>query len=239
MHTAPYTSPGLRSDRVYDELKTGLLSGDFPLNVRLGEERIAAHLGVSRTPVREALARLHSECLVQRLPDGGLGPNAPDITAAEERYEVRLSLECLAIRRPLGTGLAHDQRRLADLRAEWEALSREVLSQDHRPDAGFVLLDESFHVKLAEAAGNAVLTDLLRTLNERIRIVRMQDFVVVGRIAATVAEHLAILDALDHADYPVAEALLVAHIKRSQVVVRDRVVAAAARMASAGPVSRW
>lgn len=229
----------MRSDRVYDELKAGLLSGDFPVNVRLGEERIAALWGVSRTPVREALARLHNERLVDRLPDGGLGPTVPDITAAEERYEIRLGLEALAIRRPLGTGRPHDQGRLAELRAEWEALAEDVLSRGHQPDAGFVLLDESFHVGLAEAAGNAVLTDLLRGINERIRIVRMQDFLVGGRIDATISEHLAILDALDRNDYPAAESLLVAHIERSRAVVRDRVVVAAARMAAAGPASRW
>lgn len=61
---------GLRREVAYDRLKTGLLIGDYPLNRRLGEERLAAQLGVSRTPVREAPLRLDAEGLVQRSPEG-------------------------------------------------------------------------------------------------------------------------------------------------------------------------
>jgi DNA-binding GntR family transcriptional regulator len=65
MYTDPYAGkPATRADQAYAELKRRLLVGDFALNVRLGEEKLAGLIGVSRTPVREALFRLHAEDLV-------------------------------------------------------------------------------------------------------------------------------------------------------------------------------
>ena len=92
MYTAPDTgSP--RRELAYQSLKHRLLVGDFPPGRRLGEERLAAELGVSRTPVREALSRLHSEGLVERLSDGGYGPVLPDLHLIRELYEIRFVLE--------------------------------------------------------------------------------------------------------------------------------------------------
>jgi DNA-binding GntR family transcriptional regulator len=219
-----------RSERAYDELKRRLLVGDFPLNVRLAEERLAAALGVSRTPVRAALARLGVEGLVERVPDGGYQPAVPDVGAVAHLYEVRVALELQALRRRGLHGGRHDLGALVALRAEWGQLAGEA----YEPDPGFVLLDESFHLGLAEAGGNPVLVEVLRQLSDRIRLVRMQDFLTPGRIEETIAEHLAILDALLDGDDVGAQARLVTHIDGSQAVVAERVHRAIVRMASGG-----
>src|SRR5690606_17154543 len=70
VYTAPTTGVS-RGEQAYGELKRRLLHGDFALGSRLGEERLASLVGVSRTPVREALSRLHAEGFVVRLPVGG------------------------------------------------------------------------------------------------------------------------------------------------------------------------
>ena len=93
----------------YADLKNRLLLGEFPLNVRLGEERLAALVGVSRTPIREALSRLEVEGLVVRAPDGGFLPVVPDVTGMRQLYEVRVGLELQALRRPLRLGTTHDR----------------------------------------------------------------------------------------------------------------------------------
>jgi DNA-binding GntR family transcriptional regulator len=232
MYTDSYaTRAGTRADQAYAELKRRLLVGDFPLNVRLGEERLAALIGVSRTPVREALFRLYAEDLVSRWSDGGFRPVAPDADMIGDIYEVRATLEVAALRRPRRSHTDHDREALLALRAEWEELAAEGASE---PDPAFVSHDESFHVSLAEAAGNLVLADQLRLLNDRIRIVRMQDFMVEGRIEATIAEHLGILDAVLSGDVDLAEALLAEHIQLSESVVADRVRRAVTRMATGG-----
>ena len=232
MYTDSYAvKAGTRADQAYAELKRRLLVGDFPLNVRLGEERLAALVGVSRTPVREALFRLHAEDLVSRWSDGGFRPVAPDVDMIGDIYEVRSTLETAALHRPEKSQGVHDRDALEALRAEWVGLAE---SANHEPDPSFVSHDESFHISLAEAAGNYVLVDQLEVLNDRIRIVRMQDFLVEGRIEATISEHLGILDAVLSGEIDLAETLLADHIGLSESVVADRVRRAVTRMASGG-----
>jgi DNA-binding GntR family transcriptional regulator len=229
VYTEPHAGDaGLRSEQTYALLKRRLLHGEFPLNGRLGEERLAAIVGVSRTPVREALMRLHAEGLVRRGADGGYVPVIPDVALMRHLYEVRIGLEVQALLRPSSHGTGHDVATLVGLRDEWQTLLGEGPVE---LDPGFVLLDESFHVTLAEAAGNPVLADQLRQVNERIRIVRMQDFLNPGRIEDTVSEHLGIVGAVLRGDLEDAEERFMAHVGQSMAVVEERVAAAIARMA--------
>ncbi len=226
---ALYTTPvGLRA-RAYGELKTRLLLGEFPLNLRLGEERLAALVGVSRTPVREALQRLHAEGLVGPHPEGGYRPVAPDVAAVHDLYEVRFVLELQALRRPQhAEGRCHDAAVLEPLRDSWRALALTPPA----PDPGFVTLDEEFHELLAESAGNPSLADLLRTVNERIRVVRMHDFLNPERIVRTIDQHLGIVEAVLVGDLHLAEARFQTHLDESIAVVEERTTQALARMAS-------
>ncbi len=222
--TAPY--PGTsRKELAYEALKRQVLVGDFPPGQRLAEERLAAELGVSRTPVREALTRLHTDGLVERLVDGGYGPTLIDLDLVRELYEIRFVLERAAIRRPDHGGPPHDAEALLALRADWRDL--DVTSGE---DAAFVLMDEDFHERVAAAAGNAVLVGQLHKVNERIRVVRMQDFLSGERVTATIDEHLAVLEPLLDGDLGEAEARLVAHFDESLAVVEERAVLALARM---------
>jgi DNA-binding GntR family transcriptional regulator len=229
----------LRRDHAYDALKTRLLLGEFPLHRRLAEERLAALLGVSRTPVREALLRLAVEGLVERLPEGGWCPTAPDVAVVHDLYEIRLGLELMALRRPAtafgprrpATAFgprAHDPAVLEPLRDDW----RELAQLEPEPDPGFVLLDEDFHVRLAAASGNQALADLLGSVNERIRTVRMHDFLTAERVRRTVAQHLEIVESVLAGDLPLAVDRLGSHLGESMAVVEDRATSALARMAS-------
>jgi DNA-binding GntR family transcriptional regulator len=227
VHTTSHADGALRSEVAYAELKQRLLVGDFVLNVRLGEERLASMVGVSRTPVREALHRLHAEGLVRRANDGGFEPVAPDVASVRHLYEVRVGLELQALQRPRRSGQPHDRDSLLALQADWRALRNEP---DLEPSPGFVLLDESFHIGLADAAGNPALADLLRQVNERIRVVRMQDFLTAERIELTIEEHIGLVEAVLAGDLAQAELRFGEHVERSMAVVAERVERAIARM---------
>lgn len=218
----------------YADLKRRLLAGEFALNVRLAEERLAHQLEVSRTPVREALLRLLGEGLVCRSADGGYEPVAPDVVVVHHLYEVRRGLELQALQRPARLGGRHDPGALAELHDEWSAAA----SETHEASPAFVLLDESFHVRLADAAGNPPLVDMLRQVNERIRIVRMQDFLAADRIATTIEEHVGIVEAVIEGDITEAEARFSNHLDRSVAVVEQRVTVALARMATTPQMPR-
>ena len=227
LHTAPCVGV-LRREHAYDELKRRLLLGEFPLHLRLGEEKLASLLGVSRTPVREALLRLHAEGLIGPHPEGGYRPIAPDVEQVHDLYEVRMALELQALRRPGERGTRHDLDELELLRDEWLVLA----GRQPEPDPGFVTLDEDFHVRLAAASGNPSLADLLRVVNERIRVVRMHDFLTAERMERTVVQHLEIVEAVLAGDLPLAVDRFGRHLGESMAVVEQRAAQALARMAS-------
>jgi DNA-binding GntR family transcriptional regulator len=215
-----------RAEEAYTEIKRQLLLGDLPLGARLGEERLASGLGLSRTPIREALFRLHSEGLVDRHPEGGYRPKPPILSGIRELYEVRRGLELMAVNRPRVHGVAHDHSILVHIHDEWESL----VEDPPDPDPGFVLADEAFHLGIAEAAGNLALVELLGHVNQRIRVVRMQDFMAVDRIAATVEQHLNIVTALIHRDLDGAATALAEHLAESMSVVETLASRALSRM---------
>jgi len=223
-----------RGDQAYRGLKTRLLMGEFPINVRLGEERLAAMIGVSRTPIREALKRLAAEGLVGTHPEGGYQPLVPDVTVMRHLYEVRAGLELQALQRPGRMGTRHDPAIMEPLRDQWRALADGPLPA---PDPGFVLLDESFHITLASAADNDVAVDFLRQVNERIRLVRMHDFLLQPRIEATITEHLNLAELVLAGDIVGAEAAFTQHLGDSMAVVEERVSGAIVRMLTGGQPS--
>ncbi len=214
----------------YDELKRRLLVGDFPLGERLSEVRLCTLLGVSRTPIRDALSRLHTEGLLIRLPGGGLSPAAPNLQVITELYEVRRSLEFTALHRP-----GHDADALRELHDMWCTFEAPTDDEDCSPD--FVLHDEEFHIRLAASAGNRSLTDMLRQVNERIRIVRMHDFLTADRVQRTIAEHTEIARMLLEAangDRRAVAGRLHTHLEISERVVEQRAALALSRMLGGG-----
>jgi DNA-binding GntR family transcriptional regulator len=220
-------SANSRGQRAYGELKRRLLVGEFPLTARLGESALADQLDMSRTPIREALSRLHAEGLVVRRADGGYSPAAPELHVITELYEVRRSLEFTALQRG-----DHDPRAVQALADDWRDVAPPSSDAECPPD--FVLLDEAFHIRLASAAGNRSLVELLVGINERIRMVRMQDFLTADRIVATIAEHHLIATTLLTDGPEASAAVLGRHLDVSEHVVEQRAALAVARMLGSG-----
>jgi len=221
---------GGRGDRralVCARLRRMVLTGVFPTRWRLREEALAEILGVSRTPVREALVRLHVDRLVARGPDGGYYVAEVDLDSLRDLYELRITLELRGLSRSLEGFAELDVAVLEPLRDRWRGLHADLPA----PDAMFVEVDESFHVALSRATGNHVLAKTLETVNDRIRPVRMHDFLTEDRIEATVSEHLGIVAAVLDRDVPRALDRMRSHVGESMSVVEGRAVTALTTMA--------
>ncbi len=219
-----------RSSDVYDELRRGLLFGEFPLIERLAEVNLAERLGASRTPVREALMRLEAEGLVIRRPLGGFYPRSPNLAGIRDLYELRRILELACLTRPREHGERHDLVALRAIHDDWTDLAM----NPPEPDPGLVVVDEHYHLRLAEAAGNPAITEQLQVVNDRIRVVRMQNFVHQQRILVTTSQHLAILDALVADDPDKAVGLMGAHLDEAMAQAASRAAQAIERMMTAG-----
>lgn len=214
-------------EKVYRDLREQIMSGRFPAHARLVEGRLCAALGVSRTPLREALVRLHSDGVVTRRDDGYY-PMFPDLDSIRDLYELRVTLELRGIARhlesaesteePEDPGLRFDRPLLESVRRRWLELKADP--PDPSPD--IVRLDQRFHLDLSTAAGNHALTRALATVNSQIRLVRMFDYRSMDRVLATVTEHLEIVERTLDGDLSGALAALHAHVGDSLAVVEER-----------------
>jgi DNA-binding GntR family transcriptional regulator len=184
---------------------------------RLSEIELAARLGVSRTPVREALGRLVAEGFLLPATRGYMR-RPLEVQETLDLYEARVAVEreCLrlALERATGTQLEEAAAYLEDSRRAPAGTAVQRL----------VELDEGFHLRIADMAGNAELRRMLASLNERIRFIRWIDMENVGR-DSTQQEHQGILDALRARDTARGDRLLAAHI----ALRRDQIVDAIAR----------
>lgn len=209
---------GQLRDRVYVALRDDLMAGRISPYERLAEERIAERFGVSRTPVREAFTRLQADGLVERR-GGGLHLRIPSFQELSDLYELRVTLELRGIQRAIDDpNVRHDT---ATLEAELAALYT-LQGTPPPPDAGFVAEDERFHTTLLDSSGNPALTRSLVQVNQRIRAVRMYDYMAEGRMETTIAEHIEITELVLRQRLPAARDALRAHVGSSQSVATQR-----------------
>jgi DNA-binding GntR family transcriptional regulator len=224
-NAAVYTQPSA-ARRAYEALKGLILSGDVPVGHRLREERLAQRVGVSRTPVRDAMHWLSGEGFLERRRDGGFYAVVPSVVVLKELYDVRRALELSTPRLALRQGREYERNELVKLRDDWLAINVD----EDTLDAEFVLLDEDFHLRLALAGGNRTLVDELSKISQRIRPIRSHDFMTPGRIAATVEQHVGIVEAILDGEYEQASDCLETHIVESQAIVELAVAKAVERM---------
>lgn len=193
-------------DLAYERIRTLVLNGDIEPGTRLGQVELAEQLGISRTPVREALRRLSAEGLVESVPNRGFWAADLGLDAVLKRLEVRLILE------PGIARVAAARRGDADLVALERCITREENAR-----SGLAAHDASreFHFVLARATGN----------DEHARILDSLWLVEVGRRllarraaagewqGADVSEHRAIAAAVAARDGDEAARLMEAHIR--------------------------
>ncbi|MCZ4079196.1 GntR family transcriptional regulator [Rhodococcus sp. H36-A4] len=205
-------------EKVYLSLRRDLMSGAIPATERLGEERLAELYGVSRTPVREALARLLADGLVLRGHDG-LHAYRPHVDDLAGLYELRQTLEIRGIVRAIDdVTLHHDAPAIVTELELWRQ-AREAPPTDI---TDVVSMDEQFHTTLLSASGNPALTVALRAVNAKVRPVRMVGSVSLQDIRAQVDEHITIAEAVLEGKLDEARTSLLAHLGSHEkaVIVR-------------------
>ncbi|WP_280345998.1 GntR family transcriptional regulator [Nocardia neocaledoniensis] len=201
------------AERVYLALRDDLAIGAIQPTERLRAERLAQRYGVSRTPVREALARLQADGLIERHTDG-LYPYRLRLAELDELFELRIVLEARGFHRTT----THD---LPVVRAE---LDRWRGYRDTPPEPGpeLVAADERFHTELLRAAGNSALAEALSAVHLRVRPVRTMDVANAERIATMTAEHIIIAEQVLAGERDRALRTLTAHLDSSRAHVRVR-----------------
>jgi DNA-binding GntR family transcriptional regulator len=194
-------------DRVHGQLSAMAISFAFKPGERLNEVALAKQLGVSRTPLREALNRLNSEGLLRYLPGKGFFCRDLDVQEIFALYELRKAIEVAAVR--LSIARAQD----AEIDALLAFLDATGPDPGERTPVELVELDEAFHEGLMHLSDNAEMVRVLRNVNARIRFVRWIDM-DRGDRRHTQLEHREIVQALQRRDEATCAALLEKHIDR-------------------------
>jgi DNA-binding GntR family transcriptional regulator len=202
------------AEQVYAQLKGELNRFQLVPGDRFSEAELGVRLGVSRTPVREALFRLRNEGFLDLDSKSGWFVCAIDFARLEQLYDLRVILEQASVTRLCTCTVPVPQ--LDTLKEIWLVPARERLS-----DARLVgSHDEQFHATLVRAAGNAEVARVHWDVTERIRIIRHLDFTRADRIDATYTEHAKILRAVMQRKVDQAQLLLKSHIELSKAEVR-------------------
>jgi DNA-binding GntR family transcriptional regulator len=205
---SPPPRPGqaLRSvDVIYQRILSAILEHRLPPGTKLGEERLAAIFGVSRTQVRQALARLTHDRIVTLIANRGAFVSSPTVDEAREVFAARRLIEPDLVRRVAAAASAADIRRLrAHVRLESEARA----AADKR---AIIRLSGDFHQIIADLAGNSFLARTMRELES------LTCLVIILYDAPNVPscpfdEHSALIDAIEARDGDRAAALMVEHL---------------------------
>jgi DNA-binding GntR family transcriptional regulator len=194
-------------DEAYDAIKHRIITCEFRPGEYINELQLSTLLKIGRTPVHQALDRLMIEGMVEVIPRKGVIVKPVSLNEVLQIIEVRL------INEPFGARLAAEQANDRDLADLSEALRRAKHWAALRNVEQLMLLDREFHLLIARAAKNEVLTELLRNLHERSLRFWFISLNAPTQYESVQNEHATILDALRQRSPAKAEAAMRQHIE--------------------------
>lgn len=198
---------GSLAQRVYQSLREAILAMVYPPGSVLKKTVICEQLGVSRSPVAEAIARLAAEGLVDVIPQSATRVSCFSMEEIREASFLREALECAAVET---VAMQRSDEQLAKLTRNVRL--QEMLVED-RDYAEFYKADEEFHGLIMEFTGFPGVSSVAATVSLQLKRVRMLLLPEEGRPAETIKEHRAILDAIRDQDPAAAQAAMKAHLR--------------------------
>jgi len=207
-HSAAERSKGLRN-RVFRELEHNIITGKYPPGMALNEKQLCQELGVSRTPLREALSQLELEGLVESTPNKGavvLGISPQDI---DDIYTIKLDLEGLAAK------LAAERITPEELIELEETISMTEFYMGKGDIAKVVELDARFHDIVCKAGKNRPLRDMMSNYHNFAKLALHKSLTKPDRIPRMLTEHRNIMQAIAAGDGDLARSLAVEHISQA------------------------
>jgi DNA-binding GntR family transcriptional regulator len=204
------------SQKVYTHLRQAIVSSELLPGYKLSHQALAQRLGVSHTPLREAFNKLSQEGYVQHIQNRGYFVSDFSRQEVDELLEIREGLEIHALR-PAVDRL--NENSLRTLRARQESY-RKAVGQGSAPDR--LRCDRAFHLTLAGFSENQTLTQMLGQVFDRTNLKRRIQGLSPQRGVDALAEHEAILSALEVRDFQKARSTLQRHLKNNKESVLNR-----------------
>ena len=197
------------SGRVFQKIREDILSGKYKENDELRENTIGRELGVSRTPVREALRQLELEGLVQYIPNKGVVVTGIEWQDIEDIYEIRIRIEGLA------ACLAAEKITQEELTELEEVVDLTEFYVNKGDFTHLLHLDSQFHDIIFKASKNRPLMHMLKLFHNYVKRARNESLMYPGRSSKVYVEHRNIYLAIKDHDPDMAEKQYVTHIKHT------------------------
>lgn len=196
---------GKTRPQVYGALRDAIISARFAPGRQLSENELAEWLGVSRTPVREALVRLQDDRLVEIVPQLGTFVTRISMSAVADAQFVREALECAAVR------LAAERASREDVAALQGIIARQAEVKD---DFGrWYLLDDELHASICALSGHEIAWTLVQRADAHLNRVRRLSLPQPRYLQEMVAEHRLVVRAIERGDADAAEEALRHHLR--------------------------
>ena len=203
------------ADQVFEHLESDILSGKYVKGENLTESKLCLELGVSRTPIREALRRLEQEHLIEEAPKGMVVVGISDKDLADI-FEIRAALEGKA------AFLAAQNYTEEQINIVSEALEfQEFYLGKNDPDR-IKSMDSRFHETIYKMSGSTIFYDVLMPLHKKILKYRKASVTDTSRAVASVAEHRAIYEALLARDGELASRLVSEHLENAYTHISQK-----------------
>lgn len=207
------------ADRVFARLQDDIVRGEILPGSKVSETELASRYGVSRGPLREAIRRLESRKLLERVVHVGTRVASLSVNDLIEIYHVREALEGMAAR------LAAEHMTAEEVRGLYDVLAQHEQQQDLREDVAYFQRegDLDFHYRIIQGSHNATLSQLLiGELYHLVRMYRYQFSTVANRPQKALNEHRRIVEAIEARDTEMAELLMRRHISSARKNIENQ-----------------
>ncbi len=212
----PQLERSVLSDQVFQVITDGLLDGRFVPGDCLVENELSEMLGISRSPVREALVELQKAGLITKQPGRRAVIRSWSSRDLEEMFAVRALLEGYAARLAAERGEELDLDRLREIVVEM----RQAAKDDDF--SALVQSDLKFHEELWRLSGNALLQSVLNGLKQQFRLFLTMNWKFHGGANRVHANHQVVIDALESGDPDTAEDVMKKHVVVERMVAESR-----------------
>lgn len=199
----------------YVSIRKSILSGQWKIGEIYNEKAIAADLGISRTPVREALLELASQDLIIFLPRRGLMVNRFSRRDVDEIFELRKAIELAAVEKIARTSPPFDLFEIE------ESLLKQRKAANEKDYPAYMEADRLFHTRFSKLTNNRRLIAILENLRDMIHLMGSQALSLEGRALEVIEEHRAIFQAAKKGNVEEVRRAMEHHLEKSKEAVEE------------------
>jgi DNA-binding GntR family transcriptional regulator len=210
---AAIKQPESLAKMAYDAIRQSILSGQWKIGELYNEKAIAADLGISRTPVREALLELASQDLIVFLPRRGLMVNRFTRRDVDEIFELRKAVELAAVEKITEASPPFDLFEIE------ESLLRQRRAAKEKDYLAFMEADRLFHTRFSELTNNRRLIAIMENIRDMIHVMGVKALALEGRALNVIEEHQAIFEAVKKGNIQEARQAMDYHLDQSKGAV--------------------